>query len=83
LRNDSEGQGYFLVLGLLYLLLDGWPLGALLYFPAYALSRLLHAYYLFVPRQPQRTRAFGVGVLVVTVLAIHVGVLAVERLSGR
>lgn len=78
LRNDSEGQSYFLICGLLYLLVDAWPPGALLYFPAYALSRVLHGYFLLRGRQPQRTRAFGVGVFVVTLMAVHVGVAAVE-----
>ncbi len=74
LRNDSESQTYFLILGLLYLLVDAWPTGAFVYFPAYALSRVLHSYFLLTARQPHRTRAFGVGVAILLLLAIHVGV---------
>jgi uncharacterized MAPEG superfamily protein len=76
LRNDAEGQTYFLILGLLYLLVGAWPAGALFYFPAYVLSRVAHAYYLLHPRQPHRTRAFAVGVLIVTLLAVHVAYAA-------
>lgn len=76
LRNDSEGQIHFFVLGLLYLLVGAWPTGAFVYFPVYALSRIFHSHFLLTARQPHRTRAFGVGIVVLLLLAIHVGIAA-------
>lgn len=75
---------YFLVLGLAYVLVDAWPAGAFAYFPAYVLSRVAHGYLLLKGRQPLRTRVFAVGVLVLTVLAVHVAVAAIHiAIEGR
>lgn len=83
LANDSEGQGYFLILALLYALMNVWPLGALIYFPAYVALRWLHAYYLLRPRQPHRTRVFGAGLAVQLVIAGHVIVASVHLALGE
>lgn len=71
LRNDGEGQPYFLVFGAAYVALGATPWAAWLYFPAYALTRILHAWYMLRARQPHRTRAFGAGLLTLVALAVH------------
>ncbi len=72
LRNDSEGQPLFLALGALYVATNAWHWGAPLYFGIYALSRIAHALLLLYPRQPHRTIAFGVGMLTMLAMAVHV-----------
>jgi uncharacterized membrane protein YecN with MAPEG domain len=71
LRNDSEGQPYFFVFGAAYVALGATPWAAWLYFPAYALTRLLHAWCLLRARQPLRNRAFGAGLVTLAALAVH------------
>lgn len=76
LRNDSEGQPYFLVFGAAYVALGATPWAAWLYFPSYALTRLLHAWYMLRARQPHRNRAFGAGLVILVALAVHCVVTA-------
>ena len=76
LRNDSEGQPYFFVFGAVYVALGATPWAAWLYFPAYALTRLLHAWYMLRGRQPHRNRAFGAGLVTLVALAAHCVVTA-------
>lgn len=71
LRNDSEGQPYFLVFGAVYVALGAAPWAAWLYFPAYALTRVLHAWFMLRAQQPHRNRAFGAGLVILVVLAGH------------
>ena len=71
LRNDSEGQPYFLVFGAAYVALGGTPWAAWLYFPAYAVTRVLHAWCMLRARQPLRNRAFGAGLVTLLALAAH------------
>lgn len=71
LRNDSETQPFFYLFGGLVVLSGAPPTAALLYMPAYVLSRFVHGYFLLTARQPHRNRAFGAGVLIVTAMAIH------------
>jgi uncharacterized membrane protein YecN with MAPEG domain len=71
LRNDCEGQPYFFVFGAAYVALGGTPWAAWLYFPAYALTRVLHAWCLLRARQPLRNRAFAAGLLTLVALAAH------------
>ncbi len=80
LRNDSETQPYFVALAGVYLLLGAAPSAAPFYFATYTLSRLAHGYFLLSGRQPHRTRSFGAGALVMTVLALHVCVAATHNL---
>jgi uncharacterized membrane protein YecN with MAPEG domain len=71
LRNDGEGQPYFFVFGAVYVALGATPWLAWLYFPAYALTRVLHTWYMLRARQPHRNRAFGAGLVTLVVLATH------------
>lgn len=76
LRNDSEGQPYFFVFGAVYVALGGTPWAAWLYFPVYALTRVLHAWCMLRARQPLRNRAFGAGLITLAVLAAHCVLIA-------
>lgn len=78
LRNDSEGQPLFLALGAAYVLLGASPTIAPVYFGLYVGSRLLHTWFFLRPRQPHRNRAFGVGLVTLTALAVHVAIRAIE-----
>lgn len=80
LLNDSETQPFYFVLGAAYVVLGVWPGGAILYLWGYALSRLCHAYFMLRARQPHRNRAFAVGVLMLTIMAIHLLYAALTRL---
>jgi uncharacterized membrane protein YecN with MAPEG domain len=71
LRNDSETQPFFYVFGALLVLSKASPTAALIYLPAYVVSRFVHGYFLLSPRQPHRNRAFGVGVIILTAMAIQ------------
>ena len=79
LRNDSEGQPYFFVFGLVYVALGATPWAAWLYFPGYALTRVLHAWWMLRPRQPHRNRAFGMGIVILVALAAHCLLVACSR----
>jgi uncharacterized membrane protein YecN with MAPEG domain len=72
LRNDAESQLYYLVLGGLLVAMAPDSRVLPYYFAAYTLARLAHAYWLLVPRQPHRNRAFGLGLIVVLGMAGHV-----------
>lgn len=73
LRNDGESQPFYLVLGAAYVSLGLWPLGGVLYFAVYPLSRWLHAFFLLRLLQPHRNRAFALGLVVQLLLAVHLG----------
>jgi len=68
---DTESHPYYFTMGAAYLVLGAWPTGAPLYFSAYALSRVAHAYFMLRPRQPHRNRAFAVGVVTLVALSAH------------
>lgn len=77
-RNDGETQPFFLVFGALYLAAGATPWAACVYFPAYALARVVHTAFLLKPRQPLRNRAFGVGLVITLAVGVH-AVVAVFR----
>jgi uncharacterized membrane protein YecN with MAPEG domain len=79
LRNDSEGQPYFLVFGAAFVALGATPWAAWLYFSAYALTRVLHAWFMLRARQPYRNRAFGAGLVILVALAVHCVITACSR----
>jgi len=79
LRNDSESHPYYFAIGAAYVVLGAWPTGAPLYFGAYVLSRVMHAYYMLRPRQPHRNRAFAVGVIILVGLSVHLGYAVIGR----
>ena len=76
LAHDAETQPYYFVVGALYIAVDAPPSLAPYYFAAYVVTRLAHAWFLLCGRQPHRTRAFGLGLLLLVFMAGHV-VLAI------
>ena len=82
LLNDAETQPLFLALGAAYVALDAWPPGAPIYFGVYVLSRIAHTVFLLRPRQPQRNRAYAVGMVMLLTIAIHVCIAAAVGLAG-
>jgi hypothetical protein len=79
LRNDSESHPYYFAIGAAYVVLGAWPAGAPLYLGVYALSRVMHAYWLLRPRQPHRNRAFAVGIVILVGLSLHLGYAVIGR----
>jgi uncharacterized MAPEG superfamily protein len=63
LRNASESEPLFLAASAAWILLGAAPAAALSACLGYVLVRCFHAFWLLVPRQPQRTRAFGLSQL--------------------
>jgi glutathione S-transferase len=78
LRNDAESQMYYFALGGLLVVIAPGSRVLPYYFVVYTLARLVHAYWLLVPRQPHRNRAFALGLTVVFCMVGHV-VWAVTR----
>lgn len=76
LRNDGEGQPYFLALGGLYVATGTTPSIAPIYFGVYALSRVAHAYWFFRPTQPARNIAFSIGLTSLVIMGVHMLVVA-------
>ncbi len=72
LRNDLENIPFFLFLGLLYVHSGAWPTGALVYFPLFLVSRVVHTVAYLKPTQPLRNRAYLVGVAVLLALSGHI-----------
>ena len=83
IRNDGESQPFYLAIGAAYVAVGAWPAGASLYFAAYALSRIAYAYFMLRPRQPQRNRAFAIGVIVLVVLSAHLVYTVVSHFVHR
>lgn len=72
LRNDLENIPLFLVLGLLYLHLQGWHTGALIYFPLFTLARCGHSFFYLRGQQPWRSICYGLGLLCNIALSVHI-----------
>lgn len=69
-RNDLENILPFFAIGLFYALGDPSMLAARIYFVGFLVARVLHSVFYIAGRQPHRTIAFGVGlVLMLTMLA--------------
>jgi uncharacterized MAPEG superfamily protein len=64
LRNDGESQPFFLVAGLVWVLVGVEAFTAAIAFATYVIARSLHARWLIRPRQPARNRAFAASQLV-------------------
>ena len=63
LRNASESEPLFLAASAAWIALGAQPFAALSVCLGYVLIRSLHAFWLLVPRQPMRTRVFGLSQL--------------------
>ena len=73
LRNDSESQPLFLAASAAWIALGADAALALGVCGAYVAARWLHAYWLLCPRQPQRTRVFGLSLLCLLLVLVDLG----------
>lgn len=72
LRNDGENIPIFLFLAMTYVQLDCWKTGALIYFPLFIVSRIVHAVAYIRAIQPLRNISYLLGILVMFVLCSHI-----------
>jgi len=71
-QNALENAIPFFVVGLLYALSSPSTTGAMAYYGTFVGARVLHSIVYLFGRQPFRTMLFGIGVLAVTGMGIHV-----------
>lgn len=71
-RNDLENIPIFLVLALIYQLLQCWPAGAPVYFGLFTLGRVTHTIFYIKALQPWRSVAYFLGLLVNFALCGHI-----------
>jgi uncharacterized MAPEG superfamily protein len=71
-RNDLENIPIFLILALIYQLLQCWPTGAPVYFGLFTLGRVSHTFFYLKALQPWRSVAYFLGLLVNFALCGHI-----------
>lgn len=71
-QNALENAVPFFAVGYLYATVQPSKTAALIYFGTFTAARLLHSVFYLWGRQPFRTMMFGVGVLAVIGMAVHV-----------
>lgn len=79
LRNDGENVPYFLALSLGYVSLGCWPAGLPLYILGFVVARYAHTAFYLWPRQPWRTNAYSLGVVIMLAMSVH---LVVRLIAG-
>jgi uncharacterized MAPEG superfamily protein len=81
LRNDGESQPLFLAASAAWILLGAAPHSALALCALYVLTRWTHTFLLLVPRQPLRTRVFGLSQLCLLLVIVDLCRLAARAHS--
>jgi glutathione S-transferase len=71
-QNALENAVPFFAVGLLYVATGASKQGAEIYFGVFVAMRLLHSIFYLWGRQPFRTMTFGIGVLAIFGMALHV-----------
>ncbi len=71
-RNDLENIPIFLALGLVYVMLDCWEQGAVIYFWTFTIARVFHTVSYLRSLQPWRTISFSVGSTMSFIISIHI-----------
>lgn len=71
-RNDLENIPIFLFLLLGYVQLDCWEEGTVLYSVLFVLSRILHAIFYYIPRQPWRNISYDLGIGSMLAISFHI-----------
>lgn len=71
LRNASESEPLFMAASAVWIALGAPQTAALVVCLGYVLVRALHAYLLLVPRQPLRTRVFGLSQLLLLGVSVE------------
>lgn len=72
LRNDLENIPIFLILGMLYVIMNCWAKGSLIYFSVFTFARVLHSICYISGKQPWRTMSYGIGVLMSFIISGHI-----------
>lgn len=71
-RNDLENIPIFLFLLLGYIQSGAWEEGGLVYSGVFVLSRILHATFFFIPKQPARNIAYDLGIGSMLAISGHI-----------
>ncbi len=71
-RNDLENIPIFLFLLIGYIQLDCWEEGSAIYSTLFVFSRILHAIFYFIPRQPWRNISYDLGIASMFALSGHI-----------
>lgn len=71
-RNDLENIPMFLFLGLLYVILNCWDKGSLIYFSTFTFARVMHTVFYIKGIQPWRTLSYGIGLLMSMAISGHI-----------
>lgn len=82
LHNDGESQPLFLAASAAWILLGASALGAFSLCALYVVTRWLHTILLLFPRQPLRTRVFGLSQLCLLLVMLDLARLAVRAYSS-
>jgi uncharacterized MAPEG superfamily protein len=72
IRNDGENIPYFLLIGLAHVQLGCWEAGVPWLFGTFFVARCAHSIFMVSPRQPHRTLAYAIGMIVTFVLSAQV-----------
>jgi uncharacterized MAPEG superfamily protein len=71
-RNDLENIPIFLFLALIYVMLDCWEQGAVIYFWTFTVARVFHTVCYIRGIQPWRTMSYTVGAVMSAAVALHI-----------
>ncbi len=82
LDNDGESRGLSLALGGAYVALGITPWAAPLYFGTFVAARVAHGIFMVRARQPHRTRAFTVGMMVLLAMSVHIAITSARMALG-
>lgn len=71
-RNDLENIPIFLILSLVYVILNCWDKGSIIYFSTFTFARIMHTVFYIRGMQPWRSVAYGVGLLMTFSVSGHI-----------
>lgn len=71
-RNDFENIPIFLFMALVYVMLNCWDRGSLIYFGTFTFARAMHTICYIKGIQPGRSISYGVGILMSFIVAGHI-----------
>jgi len=71
-RNDLENIPIFLILGLIYILLNCNPIFSMYAFPIYTLSRIMHTYFYIHALQPWRTISYIIAQTIAFIFSLYI-----------
>ncbi|MFN8577373.1 MAG: MAPEG family protein [Candidatus Sericytochromatia bacterium] len=71
-RNDLENIPMFLFLALVYVMLNCWDRGSLIYFTTFVFARIMHSIFYINGKQPWRSMSYGIGLLMSFIISGHI-----------